>query len=51
MREFKLLGVSAVVVKIGNGSQIQTGEHLQRMFAMEKKTAKKSPNHMSIIGN
>ena len=51
MREFKLLGVSAVVVKIGRDTQIQTSEHLQRMFAMEKKTAKKSPNHMSIIGN
>jgi GGDEF domain-containing protein len=51
VREFKLLGVSSVVVKIGSNSPIQTAEYLQRTFAMEKKTAKKSPNHMSIIGN
>ncbi|HEX5330556.1 GGDEF domain-containing protein [Sulfuricurvum sp.] len=51
VREFKLLGVSSVVVKIGSNSAIQTAEYLQRTFAMEKKTAKKSPNHMSIIGN
>lgn len=49
-REFKLLGVSAVVVRMGSGASITSGEHLQRTFAMEKKTAKKSPNHMSIIG-
>lgn len=51
IREFKLLGVSAVVIKLGEDSTIASGEHLQRTFAMEKKTAKKSPNHMSIIGN
>lgn len=50
MREFKLLGVSSVVVRMGSSSSITSAEHLQRMFAMEKKTAKKSPNHMSIIG-
>ncbi|MDD2265285.1 GGDEF domain-containing protein [Sulfuricurvum sp.] len=50
MREFKLLGVSSVVVRMGGTSAIATSEHLQRTFAIEKKTAKKSPNHMSIIG-
>jgi EAL domain-containing protein (putative c-di-GMP-specific phosphodiesterase class I)/GGDEF domain-containing protein len=49
-REFKLLGVSSVVIRMGSGSSITSSEHLQRTFAMEKKTAKKSPNHMSIIG-
>jgi EAL domain-containing protein (putative c-di-GMP-specific phosphodiesterase class I)/GGDEF domain-containing protein len=50
MREFKLLGVSSVVIRMGSSSSIASAEHLQRTFAMEKKTAKKSPNHMSIIG-
>lgn len=50
MREFKLLGVSSVVIRMGENSSIASAEHLQRTFAMEKKTAKKSPNHMSIIG-
>lgn len=49
-REFKLLGVSSVVIRMGSGSGITSSEHLQRTFALEKKTAKKSPNHMSIIG-
>lgn len=49
VREFKLLGVSSVVIRVGNGSSITSSEHLQRTFAMEKKTAKKSPDHMSII--
>lgn len=51
MREFKLLGVSSVVVKMGNTSSISSAEHLQRTFAMEKKAAKKSPRHMSLISN
>jgi diguanylate cyclase (GGDEF)-like protein len=51
IKEFKLLGVSSVVIKLGKGSAITSSEHLQRIFAMEKKTAKKSPDHMSIIGN
>lgn len=51
IREFKLLGVSSVVIRIGKSSSIASSEHLHRMFAMEKKNAKKSPNHMSIIGN
>lgn len=50
-REFKLLGVSAVVIRMGSGSSIGSAEHLQRMFALEKKNAKKSPIHMSIIEN
>lgn len=50
VREFKLLGVSSVVIRMGENSSIASAEHLQRTFAMEKKTAKKSPNHMSIIG-
>jgi len=49
-REFKLLGVSSVVIRMGSRSGITSSEHLQRTFAMEKKNAKKSPNHMSIIG-
>lgn len=49
-REFKLLGVSSVIIRMGSGSDITSSEHLQRTFAMEKKTAKKSPTHMSIIG-
>lgn len=49
-REFKLLGVSSVVIRMGSNSVITSSEHLQRTFAMEKKTAKKSPDHMSIIG-
>ncbi len=49
MREFKLLGVSSVVVRMGGTSTITSSEHLHRTFAMEKKTAKKSLNHMSII--
>ncbi len=49
-REFKLLGVSSVVIRMGSHSGITSSEHLQRTFAMEKKNAKKSPNHMSIIG-
>lgn len=49
-REFKLLGVSSVVVRMGSASSITSAEHLQRMFATEKKTAKKSPDHLSIIG-
>jgi len=50
-REFKLLGVSSVVIRMGSHSGITSSEHLQRTFAMEKKNAKKSPNHMSIIGS
>ncbi|MCK9372740.1 MAG: GGDEF domain-containing protein [Sulfuricurvum sp.] len=48
-REFKLLGVSSVVIRVGNSSTITSAEQLQRVFSIEKKTAKKAPNHMSII--
>ncbi|MDD5053528.1 MAG: GGDEF domain-containing protein [Sulfuricurvum sp.] len=48
-REFKLLGVSSVVVKMGKASSIASAEQLQHTFAIEKKRAKKSPNHLSII--
>lgn len=48
-REFKLLGVSSVVVRVGKLSTIHSTEQLHRMFAVEKKAAKKAPNHMSII--
>jgi EAL domain-containing protein (putative c-di-GMP-specific phosphodiesterase class I)/GGDEF domain-containing protein len=48
-REFKLLGVSSVVIRVGSASTIRSAEHLHRLFASEKKAAKKSLNHMSII--
>lgn len=48
-REFKLLGVSSVVIRVGSASTINSPEHLHRVFAVEKKAAKKAPNHMSII--
>lgn len=48
-REFKLLGVSSVVIRVGNASTIHTAEQLHRIFAVEKKAAKKAPDHMSII--
>lgn len=48
-REFKLLGVSSVVIRVGNASTINSAEQLHRVFATEKKAAKKAPNHLSII--
>lgn len=48
-REFKLLGVSAVVIRIAKGSTIQSAEQLQKTFALEKKKAKHSPEHISIV--
>ncbi len=48
-REFKLLGVSSVVIRVGSRSTISSPEHLHRIFAIEKKAAKKAHNHMSII--
>ncbi len=48
-RMFSLLGVSAVVVRIGGRSPITSAEQLQKCFAVEKKAAKKSPNKMRII--
>ncbi|MBN2871198.1 MAG: GGDEF domain-containing protein [Campylobacterales bacterium] len=49
--EFKLLGVSAVVIRIGEGSFITSPEQLQKSFAVEKKAAKKAPNNLRIIEN
>jgi len=48
-KEFKLLSVSAVVIGLGKNTLPISGEHLQQLFAQEKKRAKKSPNHMSVI--
>lgn len=48
-KEFKLLSISAVVIRLGTGSTPISGEHLQQLFAQEKKRAKKSPTHMSVI--
>lgn len=49
IKEFKLLAVSAVIIRIGSGSTLLTGEHLQQLFAQQKKKAKKSSTHMSIV--
>ncbi|MDD5160654.1 MAG: GGDEF domain-containing protein [Sulfuricurvum sp.] len=49
IKEFKLLSVSAVIIRIGKGSTLLTGEHLQQLFAQEKKRAKKSPTHISVV--
>lgn len=49
IKEFKLLAVSAVIIRIGSGSNLLTGEHLQQLFAQQKKKAKKSSTHMSIV--
>ena len=48
-KEFKLLSVSAVVIHLGTASTHISGEHLQQLFAQEKKRAKKSPSHISVI--
>lgn len=48
-KEYKLLSVSAVVIRIQKNSDLLSGEHLQRLFAQEKKIAKKSPDHLSIV--
>lgn len=48
-REFELLTVSAVLVYKGNDSSIHSAEQLQRIFALEKKNAKKAPDHLCII--
>jgi diguanylate cyclase (GGDEF)-like protein len=49
VKEFKLLGVSAVVIRVGEQSAPLSSEHLQRTFAMEKKTAKKALSHMAVV--
>ena len=48
-REFELLNVSAVIVYRRDTSSIHSTEQLQKTFAVEKKTAKKSPDHLCII--
>lgn len=48
-REFKLLSVSAVIVYKGKNSSIHSAEQLQKIFAVEKKNAKHSPEHLCII--
>jgi len=48
-REFELLNVSAVVVYRSDISSIHSTEQLQKIFAIEKKNAKKSPDHLCII--
>lgn len=50
-REFEMLNVSAVIVLKGESSAIHSAEQLQKIFATEKKNAKKSPNHLCIILN
>jgi hypothetical protein len=50
-REFDLLTVSAVIVYKGEKSSITTPEQLQKVFAIEKKNAKHSPDHLRIIIN
>lgn len=49
IREFKLLRVSAVLVYKSSHSSITSPEHLQKIFALEKKNAKKSPTNLQII--
>ncbi|MDP1785205.1 MAG: GGDEF domain-containing protein [Sulfuricurvum sp.] len=48
-REFKLLSVSAVVVYKSVTSSIHSAEQLQKIFAVEKKNAKHSPEHLRLI--
>ena len=48
-REFNFLTVSAVIIYKSTSSTLQTPEQLQKIFAVEKKNAKKSPNHLQII--
>lgn len=49
LKEFKLLSVSAVVIRIDKESKNLSADHLQQLFAQEKKKAKKSPSHISSI--
>ena len=48
-REFSFLTVSAVIVYKGKDSSVNTPEELQKIFAVEKKNAKRSPDHIRII--
>lgn len=49
IREFKLLSVSAVIVYRKENSSIHTAEQLQKLFAIEKKNAKNSSEHLCLI--
>lgn len=49
VRQFDLLSVSAVIVYKGINSSIQSPEQLQKIFAIEKKNAKRSPEHLCLI--
>lgn len=49
LKEFKLLSVSAVIIRIDKESKNLSADHLQQLFAQEKKKAKKSPSHISMI--
>jgi len=48
-REFSLLNVSAVIVYKGKNSSIHSAEQPQKIFAIEKKNAKKAPEHLCVI--
>ena len=48
-REFKLLSVSAVIVYKRESSSIHSVEQLQKIFATEKKNAKRSDDHLCLI--
>lgn len=49
VREFKLLSVSAVIIYKSQTSSIHSAEQLQKVFAIEKKNAKHSPDHLRVI--
>ncbi|HQS67600.1 MAG TPA: GGDEF domain-containing protein [Sulfuricurvum sp.] len=49
VREFSMLSVSAVIVYKGIESSIHSPEQLQKIFVIEKKNAKKSPEHLCMI--
>lgn len=49
IREFKLLSVSAVIVYKSADSTIASAEQLQKIFAVEKKNAKHSSDHLCVI--
>lgn len=49
IREFKLLSVSAVIVHRSPSSSIHSVEQLHKMFAVEKKNAKHSVEHLRLI--
>ncbi|MCX6073453.1 MAG: GGDEF domain-containing protein [Campylobacterales bacterium] len=48
-REFKLLSVSVVIAHVGMETTIRSSEQLHHLFSLEKKEAKKAPNHIVII--